>query len=117
MDPSESFSRRHGYGAPEAEITIREDAPEVVRSAVIALGRGFGLSSDTLRSELCAALLRTPDRYNWSPDNVAREVEYLIEDAPWYRAYDIAERLHDLVEQQGWGNGERFARRLNEVFR
>lgn len=117
MDPSEPFSRRHGYSAPEVEITIREDAPDLVRAAIIALASSFGLSPETLRSELCAVLLRTPDRNNWSPSNVAREVEDLIEVAPWYRVYDIAERLHDVVEQQGWRNGGRFADRLNEVFR
>jgi hypothetical protein len=84
---------------------------------VLALARGFNLSPDTLRSELCIVLLRTPDQNNWSSDNVAREVEYLIEHAPWYRVYDIAERLHDIVERHGWGDGERFADRLNDVFR
>lgn len=117
IDSNEPFSRRYGYSAPEAAISIREDAPDFVRSAVVSLARGFGLSPDTLRSEICAGLLRTPDRNNWSPDNVSREVEFLIEDAPWYRVYDIAERLHDFVERLSWGSGERFAVQLNEVFR
>lgn len=29
-----TFSERHGYSAPEPDITIREDAPDVLRGAI-----------------------------------------------------------------------------------
>jgi len=117
MNPNEPFSRRHGYAAPEAEITVREDAPDIVRSAVLALAHAHGLSPDTVRATICAVLLRTPDRNNWSSGNVAREAEDLVFEAPWFRVYDFAEGIYDVVEGQSWGRGETFAARLNEVFR
>lgn len=118
MDPNTLFSKRYGYALPEAEITVREDAPEVVRSAILALADAHGISPDALRSAICAVLKRTPDRNNWSAGNVAREADYLLlEDAPWFRVYDVAERLHDAVERQAWGTGQDFAAGLNEAFR
>lgn len=116
MDPNAPFSKRYGYALPEAEITVREDAPDVVRSVVLALADAYGISPDILRSTICAVLMRIPDRNNWSAGNVTREAEHLLEDAPWFRVYDVAERLHDVVER-GWGTGQDFAAGLNEAFR
>ena len=38
------FSRRFGYTAPAQEITVREDAPDDLRAAVVMLADGLGLS-------------------------------------------------------------------------
>jgi len=35
------FSHRHGYGA-QREISIREEAPEVLRAGLVSIGRDFG---------------------------------------------------------------------------
>ena len=117
MDPRSSFSARHGYASPDAEITVREDAPEVVRAAVLALGNASGMSVDTLRSTVCEVLLRVPDRNNWSPSNVSEETQDLVFEAPWFRVYDIAERIYDRLYNQGRRAEVEFAYRLNEVFR
>jgi hypothetical protein len=42
-DPRSSFSERFGYRAPDAEITVREDAPEEVRAGVVMLGYASGM--------------------------------------------------------------------------
>ncbi len=117
MDERSSFSARHGYAAPEAEITVREDAPELVRAAVLALGNASGMSVDTLRSTVCEVLLRVPDRNNWSPSNVSEETQHLVFEAPWFRVYDIAERIYDRLYNQGRRAEVEFAYQLNEVFR
>lgn len=40
----EPFSKRHGYASiQEAEITVREDAPEELRAYLIQLCYGCGL--------------------------------------------------------------------------
>lgn len=38
-----SFSDRHGYRGPDEEITIREDAPDGLRFAVLAIAKEAGL--------------------------------------------------------------------------
>ncbi|MEG8048991.1 hypothetical protein QP178_03480 [Sphingomonas aurantiaca] len=40
-----SFSDRFRYQAPEAEITIREDAPTSVRDGILMAGYGADLGS------------------------------------------------------------------------
>jgi len=114
-----SFSDRHGYRLPDAEITIREDAPGPVRDAVVRLGYSFGLGPDSMRHVLCDLLLCRPDPNNWSPGNIENEVLQLADDAPWFKIYDLAERLHDEIAQ-GDFTGERqveFSDRLNASFR
>ena len=62
----DSFSRRLGLTRPEAEIKIRNDAPQEVRDAVIQIAYQCGLNPSDLRTLLCQILFRAPDRSNWS---------------------------------------------------
>lgn len=114
-----SFSDRFGYRAPDAEITIREDAPEVVREAITMLGFAFEIGPDGMRDIICEVLLKRPDPGNWSPGNVEHEVHHLMAEAPWYKVYDITERLYVEAARNDY-DGERqkqFSERLNGVFR
>lgn len=113
------FSDRFGFHAPDAEITVREDAPDVVRDAILMLGYDAGFGPDSMRDIVCGVLLRRPDPNNWSPGNVENEVQYLINDAPWYKIYDLAERIYAkmLGNYNYSGKDEEFGRRLNGVFR
>ncbi|ANH05796.1 MULTISPECIES: AbiJ-NTD4 domain-containing protein [Hyphomicrobiales] len=119
VESGSSFSERFGYRAPDAEITIREDAPEVLRVGVTQLAYGAGLSAKGLREIVCAVLLKRPDPNNWSPENVAREVDDLVSEAPWYEIYDLAERLHEQIGRQDYSGTLQtdFARRLDRLFR
>lgn len=47
-----TFSERHNYSSPDADITIREDAPEVLRGAVVAIAGKAGIGYETLRKEI-----------------------------------------------------------------
>lgn len=118
-----SFSRRHGYSGQAAPITVREDAPEALRHAVvqIAAEEGFSTPSDQ-RALICRVLRVMPDRNNWSEyPNVAGEVEDLITRCAWYRVYDIAEAFYAEATgmQQGFhsraGGAAEFESKLNEV--
>ena len=41
-------------------------------------------------------LLKKPDSSNWSEyPNVFQEVQWLIENCPWHKVYDIAEEFYD----------------------
>ena len=119
-DPDKTlpFSERHGYQEPEAEITVREGAPDVVRVAVDMLSKRAGLSRKDLRMVICEVLLRIPNPDNWSDPNVDREVKYLIADCPWHKVYDIAERVYEAITLRGAvADAAEFSNRLNQVFR
>jgi len=118
-DADQPFSFRHRFQAPDAEITIREDAPAAVRDAVTMLGYRFGYAPKSLRSLVCEVLLSRPDPGAWSNDNVERDVSRLIDDAPWFRVYDIAEALYaDIADRDFTGTkADGFAHQLNAVFR
>lgn len=116
-DPS--FSNRFGYHGPEIEISVREDAPTVVRDGILMLGYAAGLSSDAMRDLLCQVLLVRPDPNNWSPSNVEHEVSGLIDGASWFKIYDFAERIHAAIGKRDYsGEGQkRFEEQLNQLFR
>ncbi|MBF8668393.1 hypothetical protein IR012_00415 [Pseudomonas putida] len=115
----EPFSRRHGYAnTKEAEITIREDAPEELRGYIPQLCYDCGLSRKALREIVCQALRKQPDRSNWSDEPVADEIIYLLEDCQWYKVYDIIERILENLGNYNYRseNYEHFQNELNEYF-
>jgi hypothetical protein len=117
--PGSAFSDRFGYHAPEAEITIREDAPTAVRDGIVMAGYGADLTPKTMRSLLCQVLLLRPDQNSWSDSNVEHEVSGLIDGAEWYRVYDFAERLHAEIGTRDFTGTKlaRFEAQLNQLFR
>ncbi len=118
-DPNSPFSARFGFRAPDAEITIREDAPEGVRDAITMLGYACGLGPSAMRDVVCEVLLKRPDPNNWSAGNIEHEVSRLVDDAPWYKIYDLAERLYAEVGKGDYSGEQQrqFADRLNHSFR
>lgn len=118
-DSNRPFSERFGYRGPEVEITIREDAPEVVRDGILMLGYDAGFDPDGMRELLCNVLLKRPDSNNWSPGNVRNEASWLVDRAPWYKVYDIAERLYKKIGGRDYDGKarQRFQEQLNQLFR
>lgn len=116
----EPFSKRNGYAiAQEAEITVREEAPEELRTYFILLCYECGLGPKALREIVCKALRKQPDRDNWTEyPNVANEVERLLLGCRWYKVYDIIERvLHNLGNHDYRAeNYDHFQNELNEYF-
>lgn len=57
--------------------------------------------------------------HNWSAPDIEREVHQLVDEPPWFRIYDLAERLYaSVARQDGYrGKAEDYGRRLNDVFR
>ena len=60
------FSERYNHQPADAEITIREDASEALRYAILQLAVDNGLGPSTLREIACGILFAPPDRGNWS---------------------------------------------------
>ncbi len=95
----DSFSKRHGFNqVTEADITIREDAPEDLRGFLIQLAYGHGFKPSKLREVVCRVLRKQPDKGNWSEyPNIHGEVEELLFACAWYRVYDLIEKIiHDI---------------------
>lgn len=118
-----SFSKRFGYRGPKPEITIREEAPEELRMAVIQIACDLGLKPSQIRETVCKVVLRAPNRDNWSEyPNVWDEVKDLIEEAPWFKVYDVSEELvktlGPIASKQYYGTElqQKFEIQLNEVF-
>src|SRR5207248_5699587 len=83
------FSRRFGYSAPAQEITVREDAPEALRQAVVMLADHLELSPSIMRYLVCRLLLEKKNPSNWSEyPNIFGEVQWLVECCPWHKVYD-----------------------------
>lgn len=110
------FSDRHGYRDPEAEITIREDAPAFLRYQVAMLARDCGLSASAIRRIVCNILLEGPVSNNWSDSNIFDEAVSLLQHCEWYKVYDIAEALWRSLEYRE-EEQDRFADDLNRLFR
>jgi hypothetical protein len=89
-----SFSQRHGYEHPDAEITVRHDAPQWLRELIVDQAYEAKFKPSDLRSYLCRQLLETADRNNWSEfPNIDGEVRGLLSTAPWFLTYDLIEWL------------------------
>lgn len=115
---NQRFSDRHGYRPTAGQITVREDAPSELRDAITMIAKSAGMQPDAMRQVICEVLLKQPDPNNWSPyPNIWNEVMGLVEDAPWYKVYDIAEALHsDLAARTPWAPepADAFEKRLND---
>ena len=93
---TELFSDRQGYRPAAAQITVREDAPSELRGAVPLIAKAAGMKPSAMREVICEVLLVRPDPDNWSEyPNVWNEVAWLMEEAWWYKVYDIAEALYE----------------------
>lgn len=109
----ESFSDRHGYHGDDAEVIVREDAPEALRSAIPMIGRQLDMSYSDIREVVCQTLLVRPDPDNWSPTpNIRDEVSSLLDRCEWFKVYDVAEALYQALDQEF---SERFSDRLSAL--
>ena len=113
------FSDRNGYRGEEPEITVREDAPEALRDAIIMLAYRAELKPEGLRRIICESLLIRPDSNNWSDDNVRYEIDERMESIQWFKVYDIAESIYAFLErtQHFDSRASGFQDQLNLCFR
>lgn len=115
---TDSFSRRHQYTGAAKEIVVREDAPEGLRFAVLAIARDLGLGPTPLREIICRTLRVRPNPHNWSDfPNVWDEVQDLVFGCEWFRVYDIIEALFASFARDRSGAAGQFEHEINAYFR
>ena len=91
-----SFSERNGCQPQNAEIAIRQEAPEEMRGVVVDLAYESGLGPKELRTLVCRLLRRREDPNNWSPyPNVDWEIRGLVDGCEWYEVYDVIEAIDE----------------------
>ncbi len=113
-----SFSERQGLTVPDAEITVRHDAPTWLRNLVISLAYEAAFMPSDLRAILCRQLLESPNPSNWSErPNIEGEVHQLIEQAAWFYVYDLIEILFASRLVPDPAGAEQFAQKINHAFR
>ncbi len=117
MTDAKKFSLRRGYRAPVKPITVREDAPEALREAVLQIAVSVGVGPKPQRAILCALLFKVANQYNWSDyPNVWGEVQDLIRGAEWYEVYDYIEALYERLLSADAAKAEEFASEINQFF-
>lgn len=125
MDNTPIFSQRYGLTPSDAPITIRNEAPEWLRSCIIDAAYRTSLRPSILRSTLCGLLLEPPDINNWSEyPNIDREVRGLLAGAEWFHVYDFIEDIYDKLNSPdgcaGFGmlqkEMEQFTNTINNAF-
>lgn len=89
---------------------------------LVQMAYDAGLTPHSLRTLACRVLRKAPDQGNWSAfPNVDAEVREKIDDAPWYRIYDIIEEIYvDLAgesDTRGIAAAEGFEDEINSYFR
>src|SRR5688500_8877184 len=113
--PRERFSQRRGFSIRPVEISIRNEAPQHVRDAVLQIALDTGFRPSELRTIICRVLRVAPDSSNWSEfPNVWYEVQGLVESAEWFRVYDIIEAIAQHAE--GTERADAFEREVNQYF-
>lgn len=119
MADEPSFSNRHGFREiKEADITVRHEAPYELRGVLIDLAYECKFRPKSLRTLVCRVLRKRSDSNNWSEyPNIDVEIRRLIDDAEWYRVYDIVEAIvSEMNETPGSHDLELFERELNLYF-
>lgn len=112
-----TFSKRHKF-ATTPPITVRTDATDGLRYAVIQIAYDCGPSYSQIRSVVCRVLLTAPEQSNWSEiPNIRDEVLYEINHCDWYKVYDVAEALLSLIDNtRGYDCAVEYANALNIFF-
>lgn len=117
-----SFSRRYGYvhEKQQKEITIREDAPQELRNAIVEIALLAGWDYDELLNLACWVgkepwELPVPQEAGKSSRG---QLWRIVFDWEWYKVYDFVERIYAVMKNERLQRRpeEEFERLVNEYF-
>jgi hypothetical protein len=119
MNDTPIFSERYGLTPSDAPITIRNDAPGWLRTAVIAFAYQVQIRPSYLRGIICRTLMEPPDysKVKEFPD-IDNEVKTLLTRVDWFQVYNIIEAIASwLASSEKPGLLDLFTQRMNQAFR
>lgn len=90
-----NFTERMGIAIPQADITIRNDAPVSMRRYIFQLMQNYEPSLKVIRRIVSFVTKEAEDLNNWSEnDFMKNEIQEMIENCSWNEVYDITEAFH-----------------------
>lgn len=102
-----------GIAIPQADITIRNDAPESMRLYIFQIMQNYESSLKTIRSIVCFVTKEAEDPNNWAENDFMKsEIQMKIVHCSWNRVYDIIEAFYSKLS----GSKKDFERNINEYF-
>ena len=119
MTEESRFSDRHGFRQiNESKIMVRDNAPHDFRGVIVDLAYECGFRPKSLRTIVCRTLRKRPDSDNWSEfPNIDEEVRRLIDEAEWYKVYDLVEAIISTMLQTPYSYDlDKFISELNLYF-
>lgn len=113
----ESFAKRFGYSLKEKEITIRDAAPEGLRSYILEVMYDLGYLPSVLRTIVCRVLKVAPDvQGNWSErPNIDYEVRDHLNNCEWFFVYDVIEAFY--AKLRNTDERTKFEDEINDYFK
>jgi hypothetical protein len=115
MINKEIFSARQGFfSIQDKQITVREDAPDGLRSFMKIAFYDLGKNPSDLRKITSRVLKVAPDSDNWSEyPNIDWEVDQHLRKCEWYFVYDIIEAI---IHKLNANDKEIFIKEMNKYF-
>lgn len=112
------FSERHGYESSAPPITIREDAPDDLRSYLVDAAYRADYTAKQVREIVCAVLYLPKDPSAWSSDWIDTEVRGKLGECTWFRVYDVVEALcaATTISSASAANPSKFSQDMNRHF-
>lgn len=109
----EAFSTRSGYMPEEKTISIRDEAPESLRSFVLLTAKSY-FALKQIRDIVCSKSYSSPDANNWAENSyMESEIERLLSECDWPYVYDIIEALYENLNSL---NKQAFSEQINKFF-
>jgi len=109
-----NFTERMGIVIPQADITIRNDAPASMRSYIFQIMQNYEPSLKKIRSIVCFVTKEAEDPNNWGENDFMRsEIQGVIDGCLWNRVYDIIEAFYSKLSMHQKRN---FEKDINEYF-
>jgi len=112
-DPSQPFSRRHGFSPTDREITIRDDAPEGLRATVL---NSVNIDLKNLEAIICRVLNKLPS-FDWSAEYITGNIMSDIRRCDWFKVYDIIEAIYGYLSERHPEAAQAYEDSINQYFR
>ena len=104
-----------GIPLQEIEITVRNDAPPVLRQQILPILEECGMGLRDIRTLVCRKCMVEENPNNWGENDFMRdEIKGILEKCPWYYVYDVVEGGYEKIVNRN--KKEEYHKKVNELF-